>query len=159
MQIPSNKFSTNSGVIKFVYNSIEFYIESSFPNVNSFQNACYHEVKVGNTVTKECLERPVTDSGYYHSKSHRTSLGDDEAETTSCRIKEDVCFGKFVDSAKECAEYSKNVKGGTCCMDIAQKFCFSQPYHSRKKDEYECVAKGRVNKISFIVLLVGLLAL
>ena len=44
-------------------------------------------------------------------------------------------------------------------MDIKQNFCFTQPYHSRKKDEYERIGKGGFNKISVIVLLVGLLAI
>ena len=34
---------------------------------------CYHEVTLGSKETKECVEKPVTDSGYYYITHSRIS--------------------------------------------------------------------------------------
>ena len=68
---------------------------------------CFHESKTGDNVTRECIERPVTDSGYYHTQTMRASSGEEESDTVSCRIPVDICHLMLVDSAEECAVYSK----------------------------------------------------
>lgn len=98
---------------------------------------CYHESRTGENVTRECIERPVTDSGYGHTQTMRGNSGE-ESDTVSCRIPIDICHLMFVDSAEECDVFSKNVKGGQCCMDVKQGICFSQPFHSQNK-QYACV--------------------
>ena len=82
---------------------------------------CYHEVTLGSKETKECVEKPVTDSGYYYTQSHKSSTGENERDTLSCTINIDICY-KEGGSAKECSEYSKNVKGGLCCLDKESDF-------------------------------------
>ena len=119
---------------------------------------CYHEVTLGSKETKECVEKPVTDSGYYYTQSHKSSTGENERDTLSCTINIDICY-KEGGSAKECSEYSKNVKGGLCCLDKESDVCLSQPYHSQNTKKYECVGNESKIELSLIVLLVGLLAL
>ena len=59
---------------------------------------CYHEVTLGSKETKERVEKPVTDSGYYYTQSHKSSTGENERDTLSCTINIDIrwfCKGVF----------------------------------------------------------------